>query len=92
MKELIDRAVHHVARNASRNTSARPLGQEDPRVIAEVAEPAARRWWPFWRVSSRVAVLQALAFTVKIDFASCSGASVDVVILSGAFCLAGDVM
>lgn len=50
MKELIDRAVHHVARNASRNTSARPLGQEDPRLIPKVAEPAARRWWPFGRV------------------------------------------
>lgn len=79
MKELIDRAMHHVARNASRNTSARPLGQEDPRLIPKVAEPAARRWWPFGRVSSRVAGLRALVFIVESGVVSCSGAGVDVV-------------
>lgn len=79
MKELIDRAVHHVARNASRNTPARPLGQENPRLTPEVAEPAVRRWWPFWRVSRRVAGLRALVFAVESGVVSSSGASFDAV-------------
>lgn len=79
VKELIDSAVHHVARNASRNTSARPLGRDDPRLVPEVAQPAASRWWPFWRVSYRTVGLQAVVLTVERGVVSCSGASVDAV-------------
>ena len=76
MKELIDRAVRHVARNASRNMSVRPLAQENPRLIPEVAEPAVRRWWPFWRVSSRISGLGALVFAAESGVVSSSDVNI----------------
>lgn len=60
VKELIDRAVHHVARNASRGTSSPgPVQEPLPRPAPQVAAPVARGWWSsYWRVG------QLTGFTV----------------------------
>lgn len=53
MKELIDRAVAHVALNARRNTRAEsPIQGTLPSAVVEAEAPVASSWWPsFWRVS-----------------------------------------
>lgn len=56
MKELIKRAVEHVARNAREKIPVETSVRESPppSVSGDVA-PVASSWWPsFWRVSSRV--------------------------------------
>ncbi|CBN76641.1 conserved unknown protein [Ectocarpus siliculosus] len=51
MKELIDRAVAHVALNARRNTHAEsPIQGAPPSAAVEGEAPVASSWWPsFWR-------------------------------------------
>ncbi|CAM9544192.1 unnamed protein product, partial [Ectocarpus fasciculatus] len=51
MKELIDRAVAHVALNARRNTHAEsPVQGAAPSSVVEGEAPVASSWWPsFWR-------------------------------------------
>ncbi|CAN0117440.1 unnamed protein product, partial [Ectocarpus sp. 12 AP-2014] len=51
MKELIDRAVAHVALNARRNTHAEsPIQGAPPSAVVEGEAQVASSWWPsFWR-------------------------------------------
>ena len=51
MKELIERAVRHVARNATHKASVAPPVQQPPPLPDLGAAPVASSWWPsFWRV------------------------------------------